>query len=96
MARSARHSVQVVCTIGDIILYKADGGDLEAGEVWNNLELEGELGVIVQRWTFVSEAHVWNITEELDVVFSAQICDTLIWTKHSGQQVKTLLPAHSR
>lgn len=38
MAHSARHSVQVVCSVGDCILYKdsAADGDLGAGEVWIN------------------------------------------------------------
>ena len=99
MARNARQSTQIVCSIGDVVLYKTLEGDLEAGEVWNNLELEGELGVILQRWTFVSEAHgaaIWNLTEDLNVVLSDQICDVLVWTKHSGEQAKTLLPAHSQ
>jgi hypothetical protein len=100
MAHSARHSVQVVCSVGDCILYtnSAADGDLGAGEVWINFELEGELAVLVQAWTFVSEAHgaaVWEVAENLQPVFSSEIVDTVIWAKHSATHVKTLLPAHS-
>ena len=91
----ARHSVRVVASVEDCILYKAVGGGLGAGEVWSNFELEGELAVLVQAWTFVSEAHgaaVWEISEDLEVVFSEDIIDTVIWCKHSATQVKTLIP----
>ena len=91
--------MQVVCSIGDVILYKTTDGDLGAGEVWINFELEGELAVLVQAWNFVSEGHgaaAWEVHDELQLVFSNEILDTLIWTPHSDTQVKTLLPAHSR
>ena len=97
MSHSARHSVQVVCSIGDVILYKDAEGHLGAGEVWNNLEILGETGVLVQYWTFVSEAHgamIWEIQEDLGIIFSDEIQDVVIWKKHNATQVKTLIPAH--
>ena len=70
---------------------------LGAGEVWNNLEIIGETGVLVQSWTFVSEAHgamIWEIQEDLTIIFSDEIQDVVIWMKRNSTQVKTLIPAH--
>ena len=103
MSNSARHSAQVITTIGDVILYNVDG-ELAAGDVWSNFESEGIIACIVQPWKFVSKAHgaiVWEVVNDeiLTAVFSEDIVDTVVWSKHidtpAKLQVKTLLPAHA-
>ena len=97
-AKSARHSEQVVVSVGDCILYTDEDGTVGAGEVWSNFELEGELAVLLQPWTFESEAHgaaIWTITDNLRIVFSADVIETVIWASHSATTVKVLMPAYS-
>jgi len=98
MSHSARHSMQVVCSIGDVILYRTHTDELAAGEVWSNFEIEDETAVVLQLWKYVSEANgaaTWTITDNLEIVFSDTIIDVAIWAKRSATQVKTLLPAYS-
>ena len=69
------------------------------GEAWKLLELEGEFGIILHRRTLDSQANsaaVWNVTDELTLVFASDVIDVLIWNIHADKQVKTLLPANSR
>ena len=67
-------------------------------------ESEGVIACIVQPWKFVSKAHgaiVWEVVNDeiLTAVFSEDIVDTVVWSKHidtpAKLQVKTLLPAHA-
>jgi hypothetical protein len=83
-SHTARHSVQVVCSVGDCILYNDLDGNMCAGEVWSNFEQDGELAVMVQVWAFISTAHgasTWEITDELYPVFSEDILDVVSWAK---------------
>ena len=97
-SHTARHSVQVVCSVGDCILYNDPEGNMCAGEVWSNFEIDGELAVLVQVWAFISIAHgasLWEIKEDLYPVFSKDILDVVSWTKHTATRVKILMPAHA-
>ena len=80
MPNSARHSTQVVLSIGDVVLFRAFDGELVAGDVWSNFEAEGLLAAFVQPWRFVSKAHgaiIWEVVsdDDLAVVFSEDIVD---------------------
>ena len=97
MAHSARYSAQVVCSVGDCILFRHHDGSLQAGEVWCNLELEGELIALVQLWKFMSEqngAGVFQVTDILYPVFSEDIIDVATWCMYSATQVKIVFTAY--
>ena len=97
-SHTARHSIQVVCSVGDCILFKdASTGELCAGEVWTNFYCEGELAVVVQLWSFealADGASTWQIKDDLYPVFSADILDVVCWWSHTAGHVKVLMPAH--
>ena len=89
--------MQVVCSVGDCILYNDLDGNMCAGEVWSNFEQDGELAVMVQVWAFISTAHgasTWEIKDDLYPVFSEDILDVVSWAKNTATRVKILMPAH--
>ena len=97
IAHSARFSVQVVCSVGDCMLFRHADGSLQAGEVWCNLELDSELIALVQLWKFMYEANgagVFQVTDTLYPVFSEDVIDVATWCMYSATQVKIVFTAY--
>ena len=79
------------------MLFRHADGSLQAGEVWCNLELDGELIALVQLWKFMYEANgagVFQVTDILYPVFSEDVIDVATWCMYSATQVKIVFTAY--
>ena len=99
-ANSARLTLQLVCSVKDVILFRDDSGNLQAGEIWHCIDIDGDLGLLVQTWTFLNHADtvaIWQMnTGQLEIVLADSCVDTLPWHLYRENQAKTLLPPHGR
>ena len=85
----------VYCSQGDVCLFENEADKLECGEILHNLSVEGEPCAIINAWEFVEMkdgAAIWHLRDKPILVHGADILDVVIWSKHAGRQVKTLIP----
>ena len=101
MSNQCRLSKHSVCSVKDVVLVSnisADGGnEIQAGEVWACLSIEGEFVIILTTWELVVKdgcSATWRVALNPEMVPASSVLESLIWASHAPGIVKTLLPPH--
>ena len=85
----------VYCSQGDVCLFEREADKLECGEILHNLSVDGEPCAIINAWELVdmkNGAATWLLRNNPVLLHGGDILDVVLWTKHSGREVKTLIP----
>ena len=90
-----RPRVNVVLSVGDVILMRFENDGLRAGELWQNFELDGETICLVTVWEMEAQEDrvaTWRCTNDTQIVLMEALLESLVWTRYSEELVKTILP----
>ena len=94
-AQSSKHSVISTSAVGDVVLYRKDGGFL-AGRVWAHVAVEGQACVILERFESLgpdlSNTSLWAVTDDAMHLPVQDIIDPVCFSTYAGGQVKVVHP----